>query len=501
MRVEGEKQDRRRLLGFAALAVAGFVAWQQFGPDIDVEQLLEDLAQRLGHFTYLLVGVLAFLETGAFVGLVFPGETAVILGGAVAGQGETSLILTIGIVWFCAWAGDSVSFLIGSRLGRGFVLRHGPKVRITEERFAQVERYFDRHGGKTILIGRFIGLVRALAPFIAGSSGMRYRDFVPYSVLGTGLWSAVFTVLGYVVSESISQATEYAGKGIFVFGALVATVIAVLAIRRYLRVPENRRRLVARLEGNRLTRPLVGVGRRVAPQARFVWNRVTPGGLGLELTSLLATLAVAVFVLVGYATTVSDDPGPTPGDREAFDVAAELRADWLTDIAEEVTALGSGPFTLAVAIVAGGVLAFRRRWVEAGVLVAAMAIVHVAVPVLKELIDRPRPAGGLVEADGRAYPSGHATFSVIYAWLALTVAIRLRPGMPRASLLIVLGIALAAAVGLTRVYLHVHYYSDVAGGWGLGVSAFAICAIVALVASHLRQNADPGDRASREDRG
>ena len=62
----------------------------------------------------MLVGVLAFLETGAFVGLVFPGETVVILGGAVAGQGETSIVLTIAIVWFCAWAGDTTSFFIGT---------------------------------------------------------------------------------------------------------------------------------------------------------------------------------------------------------------------------------------------------------------------------------------------------------------------------------------------------------------------------------------------------
>ena len=105
---------------------------------------------------------------------MLPGETVVILGGAVAGQGETSIVLTIGIVWVCAAAGDSVSFLLGRRLGRGFVMRHGPRVRITHERFARVEDYFSRHGGKTILVGRFIGLVRALAPFVAGSSGMRY---------------------------------------------------------------------------------------------------------------------------------------------------------------------------------------------------------------------------------------------------------------------------------------------------------------------------------------
>ena len=171
--------------------------------------------------------MLAFLETGAFVGLVFPGETAVILGGAVAGQGETNVIITIAIVWFCAWAGDTTSFFIGRRLGRDFVMRHGPKVRITHERFEQVEDFFQRHGGKTILIGRFIGLVRALAPFIAGSSGMQYRAFVPFSVIGTGLWAAAFTLLGYALSSSLDKAAEYAGTGTLIFGAVVALVVGV----------------------------------------------------------------------------------------------------------------------------------------------------------------------------------------------------------------------------------------------------------------------------------
>ena len=106
-----------------------------------------------------------------------------------------------------------MSFLLGRRLGRDFLLRHGPRVRITQERFAQVEDYFARHGGKTIVIGRFIGLVRALAPFIAGSSGMRYGYFLPFSVLGTGLWAATFGLIGYFASQSLDAAAHTAGQG------------------------------------------------------------------------------------------------------------------------------------------------------------------------------------------------------------------------------------------------------------------------------------------------
>lgn len=495
----GEKSEGRRekIRLFALIAIFGgaFIAFQQLAPGLDIEGWLENLAADLGDLTYVLIGLLAFVETGAFVGLIFPGETAVIIGGALAGQGENSVVLMLAIVWFCAWAGDSVSFLLGQKLGREFVLKHGPKVRITHERFAQVEKYFARHGGKTILIGRFIGLVRAMAPFIAGSSGMRYRAFLPYSVLGTGLWAATFTLLGYFISENINDATALASQGIFIFGAVVGTIVAIVLAFRFLRVPENRRRLVARMDEVAVLRPLLAFGRRVEPQARFLWDRLTPGGLGLEFTSLMAAFAVALFVLVGFGSVISGDPGPTSGDGSALDAARDLRADWLTDVAKVVTVLGSSPFTVAVAVVAGSMLWLRDARTEVFVLVAALAICHLAVPVLKEVYDRPRPGGGLVGAEGDSFPSGHATYSVIYTWLVLTIAIRVRPGLSYASALITAGIALTAVVGLSRVYLNVHYLSDVSAGWGLGVAAFSGCAAVAMAVAHLRQN--PASRMDR----
>jgi undecaprenyl-diphosphatase len=78
---------------------------------------------------------------------------------------------------------------------------------------------------------------------------------------------------------------------------------------------------------------------------------------------------------------------------------------------------------------------------------------------------------------------------VIYAWLAITVVVRLRPGLTNGTAVLAFGIALTALIGLTRIYLGVHYMSDVVSGWGLGVSAFSACAVVAILATHLRQNA------------
>src|SRR4051812_46509282 len=124
----------------------------------DVAGWLTGLADTLGAWTYALVAGLAFLETGAFVGLIAPGETAIVVGGVVAAQAEVSLPLIVLTAWLAAALGDLASYALGRRLGRPFLVAHGPRVGVTAPRLARVEAFFDRHGGKAIMIGRFVGL-------------------------------------------------------------------------------------------------------------------------------------------------------------------------------------------------------------------------------------------------------------------------------------------------------------------------------------------------------
>ncbi len=232
--------------------------------------------------------MLAFLETGAFVGLVVPGETVVIVGGVIAGQGEIDLLPLIGLVWASCVLGDSASFFIGRKLGRSFVLKHGARVKIDERRLEKVEAFFERRGGMTILIGRFVGLLRALAPFVAGSSGFPYRRFLPFSVIGCGLWVSLFSTLGYVFYRSFDRVTAVAGQATLALGITVAVGVGVYLAYRRLRDPERRARIAAWLDrqGRRpLLRPLRSALVHAAPQVRFLRDRLTPGRLGLELTT------------------------------------------------------------------------------------------------------------------------------------------------------------------------------------------------------------------------
>lgn len=504
MKLPGEAGGNRKrlLIALVVALVAGgyYLISRQLG-HLDLQSLLEDLSNALGAWTYLIVGAFAFAETGAFVGLVVPGETVMLLGGAVAGQGAIDIYLLIAIAWFSAWAGDTTSFFIGRRLGREFVLKNGPRFGIGHERFEKVEDYFSRHGGKTIFIGRFISLVRAFAPFIAGSSGMRYRAFVPYSILGTGLWASAHILVGYFFSRSIESAAKYAGRGAFVLATTIVVIVAVVTAVRFLRVEDNRRRIVAWMEQHGATRWLVALTRRFRPQLLFLWERVTPGGtFGLEFTSLMAILAVASFVLISYTVLVNGEPGPTPGDTTAIEIAEKLRAEWLTDVAKLFTQLGSTALTGALAFVAAALLIARRRWAEFWVLLGGVVLIFAGVHAIKDIVDRPRPEGGLIGVSGSSFPSAHAAYSTFYVWLAVTIVMRLRPGMARGALVVVAGIALTALVGLSRVYLNVHYLSDVSAGWALGAAAFSLCAAVALTITTVRQNGRSVAAGAAEDR-
>jgi len=231
----------RRWALVAALIVAAIVALALLGGPFDLEHAVGRLGSTLGPWTYALVGVMAFLETGAGIGLIAPGEFAVILGGVAAGQGQVELVPLIALVWVCAVAGDTLSYILGRRLGRDFMLEHGHRIKLTPERLEQVERYFGKHGGKTILFGRFIGWVRALAPFIAGASRMPARRFFPATIVAAGLWAVACTLLGYVFWNSLDHAVELARQGSFAIAGVVALVVAGAYAAKRLR----RRRMAA----------------------------------------------------------------------------------------------------------------------------------------------------------------------------------------------------------------------------------------------------------------
>ena len=193
---------------------------------------LIDFVWSIGSWGYVVVFLGAALESAAFLGLLVPGESLVIVSGVLASAGLFTLPTLIAVVSAGAVVGDSIGYELGRRLGRPWLLRRGARLGFRRDRIEAVDAFFKRHGGKAVLIGRFIGFLRALAPFVAGASRMPYGRFLAYNVAGAILWTVACVFLGYFVGAAWPIAEKWVGRAGLVLGVVVASGAAPGVRRR-----------------------------------------------------------------------------------------------------------------------------------------------------------------------------------------------------------------------------------------------------------------------------
>ena len=180
---------------------------------------LLDLFARYG-YTVVFVGLL--LENA---GLPIPGETALLAGAALAQFGHLRLAIVILVAIAGATLGDNFGFLIGRRVGRALVERHGARLGLTPSRLQQFDRFFLRFGPQTIFIARFVTGLRVLGALLAGASGLRWRTFLFYNALGAVVWSIAIALVGYSLAYSWDTLERWIGRS----GVLALVVVGVVA--------------------------------------------------------------------------------------------------------------------------------------------------------------------------------------------------------------------------------------------------------------------------------
>ncbi len=197
------------------------------------ERVLNFILPHLIDWGYYIIFVMAFLETSAFVGLLVPGESTIVLGGFCAGMGMLNLGAIIGVGTRGAVMGDTVGYFLGYRYGETVFRRYGRYFFIRPEHLQEARDFFARHGGKTVFLGRFIAWLRAFAPVAAGIARMPYHAFLFANVCGAIAWVTTFTVLGYFVGNNWNVIEKYLGRaGI---AASLAGVLVFLGYRRLMR--------------------------------------------------------------------------------------------------------------------------------------------------------------------------------------------------------------------------------------------------------------------------
>jgi membrane-associated protein len=203
-----------------------------------VSDVVDVLADLPGPLLLAVVGLAALLETAVLAGLVLPGELIVLLGASLAASGGTSPVLVAVAAGGGAIAGDHVGYALGRRLGGR--LRRGRLGRLVgERRWQGAEELLGRSGGRAVVAARFVGLVRPLAPPLAGITGFPYRRFAAASAVGAVAWTVLLVTLGTVAGSSaraVGDAVGRVGWAVVALGVPVATVVALRRRRRQRRL-------------------------------------------------------------------------------------------------------------------------------------------------------------------------------------------------------------------------------------------------------------------------
>jgi membrane protein DedA with SNARE-associated domain len=186
---------------------------------------LNALSGPLDHYGYLAVFVLVMLED---FGIPVPGETVLIAAAIYAGHQQLNVVAVGVIAFVAAVIGDNIGFAIGHYGGRALVVRWGRYVFITEERLVKAEYFFNRHGGKIIVVARFIEGLRQANGIIAGISGMRWIRFVAFNALGAALWVGTWVSVGYLAGNHIETIYHYITQ--YSLYALIALVLVLAAL-------------------------------------------------------------------------------------------------------------------------------------------------------------------------------------------------------------------------------------------------------------------------------
>lgn len=438
-------------------------------------QLIQWVTSAPAWVVYAIVAALAFGESAALVGLVLPGETIVLLGGVLTATGRADLPVMLGVAAVAAVAGDSVGYEMG-RLGGGALRRSRVGRFVGEGRWRRAEVFMARRGGWAVFGGRWIALMRALVPAVAGMTRMPYRRFVLANAAGGVLWATAVVVAGHLAGASWRRMQGYLGGASAVLLAIVVNVVVAVLLARW---AVRHRWTVLRAWRRLLDGAIVATLRRKhARSFTFAAARLRPGTVaGLGLTVGLAVVGVLTALFAGLFDTVLEGDGIASLDRPVTAWLAAHRNTAMNLVMRAVTDVGSAAGLAAIAVAVAGAVAWRTRsWLPVSVMTATAAGSVTITVVGKYLVGRGRPALEFAQtpATGYSFPSGHTTNSVAILGVGAWLLCRTTRSW-RARVWITTGTVIGTSlVSFSRIYLGVHWLTDILASWLLAGTWLAV---------------------------
>ncbi len=416
----------------------------------------------------LVIGLVAFGESLAFVGLLVPGAVLMFAAGALIAGGTLPFWPIAVAAVLGAILGDGASYALG-RHYRDHVRDLWPFAK-HPELLERGERFFRRHGGTSIVLGRFVGPIRPIIPVVAGMLGMPPTRFYFTNFLSALGWAPAYLLPGMALGASLALAGEVAGR--------LATLLAILVVGIGLIIW-----LVRTLF--RLIQPHAAEwGQHCLEWARahrgmswLIGDLLDPSGPASRALVLWTVLLIGgAWLLVGVTEDVVTGDPLAAANEALYQVLQALRTPLGDRIMIVFSQIGDWPVTTTTTVAALAWLLWRRSKRDAAYWLSAIAFALLTALSLKLLLKLPRPIDAYTGTDAYSFPSGHATMSVvIYGYLAVLgahdLAMRWR-WLPYAGATLLIG-----AIAFSRLYLGAHWLTDVAAGLGLGLAGVSVIAI------------------------
>jgi undecaprenyl-diphosphatase len=440
-----------------------------------VEKLLNAIS-ALGHWGYLFIFLAPLLESSAFLGLIIPGETVVLLAGFLSSQGYLDLGDCIVVIALGAILGDSIGYELGKSIGKKYFETHDRIFLFKKKHLQKVETYFARYGGATVFWGRLVHLLRAMAPFTAGMSEMPYRKFLLYNAAGGTLWAVIVTLVGYFFGQSWQLIDKWIGRaGVFVlFMVLIIFGFGYL----YKKLADNKEAIFQLLMRILNSPQVIRFEQKYPKFVSFIVQRLSPGSyLGLHLTVGLSISAVFVWIFGGIVEDVIHHDPLVMVDQWVVGRVLYFRSQLTTSVMKLITQLGGAKFIAPCSLLVILFLILKKYYYRAAGFTVAVIGGSLLNSILKVLIHRLRPISEttLISVYGWSFPSGHAMSSVIFYGMITYFLIKATDSWKSRSFFIVTAVFVATLIGFSRIYLQVHYLSDVLAGFAGGLFWLSVC--------------------------
>ncbi|MDA8214190.1 MAG: bifunctional DedA family/phosphatase PAP2 family protein [Nitrospiraceae bacterium] len=422
-------------------------------------EIIKFLFPHLNHWGYYVLFLMTFLETSAFLGFLVPGESMVVIAGLLSSRGVLELGDVIWVASLGAIMGDTVGYFIGYRFGEGFFLKYGKYFFFKKEYLDEAKGFFDKHGGKTVFLGRFMAWLRAFAPVVAGISRMHYPRFLFFNLAGGIVWATIFSLLGYFVGNSWDTIKIYLGR-IGIFGFICGVIIIYLYF-----LFTKKKRLIK----EKVSWLDIRLSSQMPKTWEFVKGRFSAGEwYGLNLTTALVFFILALFSFGEIVEDLIDKETLFYLDFKIQGFVEGIISPWITRFMVDITNIGGVYLVVITAGIMALYLLYKRHWWELFTLFLAAVMGEILLVILKLFFHRPRPSPQIVAAHWYSFPSGHAFSAMIVYGFLIYMTWRLIKNEALRFIIFSLSIPLIILIGISRIYLNVHWLTDVLGGYAAG---------------------------------